>query len=112
VGLPKGVHRVRRKLANGKSRYHFYAWRGGPKFWVDDIQEPTDTDFHIAFAEAFDRPQPKSMLTPALVDLFLSSASRAKSPRSFADQRKWLLRFAQYFYDAPAVIFEERESRG
>lgn len=27
--FPKGVHRVRRKVATGV-RYHFYAWRGGP----------------------------------------------------------------------------------
>ncbi|MGQ3486964.1 tyrosine-type recombinase/integrase [Roseovarius pacificus] len=51
-------------------------------------------------------------MTPALVDLFLSSAARAKSLRSFADQKKWLLRFATHFKDAPAVIFEERGSRG
>ncbi|WP_090026900.1 tyrosine-type recombinase/integrase [Lutimaribacter saemankumensis] len=59
-----------------------------------------------------ERPQPKSVLTPSLVDWFLSSAARAKSSRSFADQRKWLLRFAEHFHDAPAVIFEERGSRG
>lgn len=27
----KGIHRVRRKLANGSYRVHYYAWRGGPK---------------------------------------------------------------------------------
>lgn len=45
--LPKGVHRVRRKLANGQSRFHFYAWRGrgAPKFWEDDKRNPTDPDF-------------------------------------------------------------------
>ena len=47
-----------------------------------------------------------------MVDMFLSSAARAKGQRSFADQRKWLLRFADHFLDAPAVIFEERGSRG
>lgn len=26
-----GIHKVKRKLANGKVREHFYAWRGGPK---------------------------------------------------------------------------------
>lgn len=110
--IPKGVHRVRRRLAKGGSRHHFYAWRGGPKFWVDDIRDPTDPDFHIAFAEAFARPKPRTRMTPDLVNLFLSSAARARSPRSFADQRRWLLRFAEYFHDAPAIIFEERGSRG
>lgn len=110
--LPKGVHRVRRKLASGRSRYHFYAWRGGPRFWVDEIPMPKDPDFHLAFAEAINRPKPATLTTASMVDLFLSSAARAKSPRSFADQRKWLQRFATHFHDAPAIIFEERASRG
>nr|WP_246237436.1 tyrosine-type recombinase/integrase [Halovulum dunhuangense] len=109
--MPKGVHRVRRRLASGKSRFHFYAWRGGPKFWVDDFKTPRDPDFHLAFADAIKRPKPKALMTPALVDLFLSSAARAKAARSFEDQQKWLLRFAAHFKDAPAVIFEERGSR-
>lgn len=110
--LPKGVHRVRRKLASGRSRFHFYAWRGGPRFWVDDVAKPKDPDFHVAFAEAINRPKTSILTTASLVDLFLSSAARAKSQRSFADQRKWLLRFAAHFHDAPAIIFEERGSRG
>ncbi len=27
----KGIHKVKRRLANGEVRVHFYAWRGGPK---------------------------------------------------------------------------------
>lgn len=111
MALPKGVHRVRRKLASGKSRYHFYAWRGGTKFWVDEMPNPRDPDFHVAFAEAIARPAPKAMMTSAMVDMFLSSPACAKAPRSKADQRKWLLRFAAHFHDAPVVIFEERGSR-
>ena len=110
--LPKGVHRVRRKLASGRSRYHFYAWRGGPKFWVDEVQNPRDPDFHVAFADTVQRPKPSALMVPTLVDMFLSSAARAKSTRSYLDQRKWLLRFAEHFHDAPAAIFEERGSRG
>ncbi|WP_152463679.1 tyrosine-type recombinase/integrase [Roseivivax sp. THAF30] len=110
--MPKGIHRVRRKLVSGKSRFHFYAWRGGPKFWVDDVHSPRDPDFQLAFAEAIKRPEPKILMTPRLVDEFLSSAARAKAKRSFADQRKWLLRFAEHFHDAPVAIFEERGARG
>lgn len=73
---------------------------------------PKDPDFHLAFAEAINRPKPATLTTASMVDLFLSSAARAKSPRSFADQRKWLVRFASHFHDAPAIIFEERASRG
>ncbi|MGY9045987.1 integrase [Puniceibacterium antarcticum] len=110
--LPKGVHRVRRKLTSGKSRFHFYAWRGGPKFWEDEQRKPSDSAFYRAFAEATARPKPADYMVPQMVDDLLSSTARAKGDRSFADQRKWLLRFAEHFQDAPAAIFEERGSRG
>jgi integrase len=75
------------------------------------MPNPRDPDFHVAFAEAIARPAPKAMMTSAMVDMFLSSPACAKAPRSKADQRKWLLRFAAHFHDAPVVIFEERGSR-
>ena len=104
MALPKGVHRVRRKLSSGRSRFHFYAWRGGPKFWLDDTPNPRDPDFNVAYADAIKRPQSKAIMVPKMVDMFLGSAARAKASRSFADQRKWLLRFAEHFQDAPAIL--------
>lgn len=109
--LPKGVHRVRRKLVSGV-RWHFYAWRGGPKFWVDDKRQPTDPEFFRSFAEATARPKPADYMTPQMVDDFLSSTAMPKAERSRRDLRKWGLRFAEHFKDAPVVIFEERGSRG
>ncbi|MEW9919368.1 tyrosine-type recombinase/integrase [Marimonas sp. MJW-29] len=79
---------------------------------MDDIPNPRDPDFNVAYADAIKRPKPKAIMTPTMVDMFLGSAARAKAPRSFEDQRKWLLRLAKHFHDAPAVIFEERGSRG
>lgn len=112
--LPKGVHRVRRKLASGKSRFHFYAWRGrgAPKFWEDENRVPNDSDFFVAYAEVVERPKPSQLMTAKMCDDFLSSTARAKGERSFSDQKRWVLRFSTHFHDAPASIFEERGSRG
>ena len=110
--LPRGVHRVRRKLASGKSRYHFYAWRGGPKIWEDEHIKPTDQAFYVAFAEAIARPKPSEYMVPNMVDDFLSSTAMPKGDRSQLDVKKWAGRFAEHFKDAPAIIFEERGSRG
>ncbi len=112
--LPKGIHRVRRKLASGKSRFHFYYGRGkgSPKFWEDDHRNPTDPDFLIAYAEIAKRPKPSVLTCPALVELFFDSAAMPKGDRSKQDIKKWLLRWAAHFHDAPAVIWEERGSRG
>ena len=32
----KGIHRVKRPLSGGRIRYHYYAWRSGPRFWTCD----------------------------------------------------------------------------
>jgi len=109
--FPRKVHAVRRKLKDGV-RFHFYAWRGGPKFWVDAVHYPNSQEFFLAYTGAVERPRPADYMTQQLVDEFLSSTSMPKAKRSRADLRKWALRFAGHFKDAPAVIFEERGSRG
>lgn len=109
--FPDKVHAVRRKLKSGV-RFHFYAWRSGPKFWEDVVHYPTAPAFFQAYAEATARPQPASYMTYQMVDEFLSSTAMPKGERSRLDIRLWGLRFAEHFKDAPAVIFEERGSRG
>lgn len=109
--LPKGVHRVRRRLASGAVRFHFYAWRGGPKFWEGDEAHPTDPRFSVAFAEAVALPRPAAYMTPQMVDDFLSSPHMPKGARTRADYRLWALRFAAAFKDDPAALFEEPDSR-
>jgi integrase len=109
--FPDKVHAVRRKLKRGV-RFHFYAWRGGPKFWEDAVHYPTSPEFFQAFAEATTRPKSTIYTTLEMVDDFLSSTAMPKGERSRLDIRKWGLRFAEHFRDAPAVIFEDRGSRG
>lgn len=113
-GLPKGVHRVRRKTKAG-TKFHFYATRGGPKFWEGMEKMPSNSEFFIAFAEACERPSQvtKRLMTPTLVDKFLSSLAVAElAPRTQKDYRKWCLRFAEAFKDDPVAMFSEPESRG
>lgn len=109
--LPKGVHRVRRKVLSGV-KYHFYAWRGGPKFWEDTEYFPTAPAFFHAYSDCTKRPATNVLLTERLVDDFLSSASMPRGERSKEDIRKWALRFSKEFGADPAVMFEERASRG
>lgn len=111
VRLPRGVHAVRRVKTVGVL-FHFYAWRGGPKFWTDTCHYPNAPEFHAAYAEAIKLPKPASYMTSAMVDDFLSSPHvLTKGERTQADYRKWALRFAEAFKDDPAAIFEEPESR-
>lgn len=108
--LPHGVHRVGRRVKAGV-RWHFYAWRGGPKFWTDIKRHPTDPEFFIALGHACQLPKPATYMTPQMVDDFLSSPYMPKGERTRSDYRKWALRFADAFKDDPASLFEEPESR-
>lgn len=85
--LPDGVHRVRRKLVGGTVRFHFYAWRGGPKFWAGTEFRPTDPKFSLAYAAAVGLPKPSALMVPKLVDDFLSSPHMPKGERTKADYR-------------------------
>ena len=109
--LPRGVHRVRRKLVNGKFRYHFYVARGGDKFWVDDVPNPIDPEFSTSYAEVRQRPVRNAHLVEFQVEQFLASSAVPKADRSRRDQKKWLLRFAKHFSQAPIKMFSEPKSR-
>lgn len=109
--LPKGVHRVRRSVKSG-AHFHFYAWRGGPKFWVDTLKYPTDPRFFLSFAEVCKRPEPTEELIGQLISDFLSSADMPKKERSKEDIRLWASRFMAEFGDDPIAMFKEPASRG
>src|SRR2546421_11876152 len=44
----KGIHKVKRRLANGETKVHFYAWRGGPALQA----KPGTPEFVQAYHDA------------------------------------------------------------
>ncbi|MCA0846068.1 MULTISPECIES: tyrosine-type recombinase/integrase [Rhodobacterales] len=108
--LPKGVHRVRRKVSAGY-KYHFYAWRGGPKFWEDMARTPRVPDFFHAFAASTSKPERHAYLVAQLVDEFLSSDAMPPKARSREDVELWVKRFQVEFGEDPVAMFEEPASR-
>lgn len=46
----KGIHKVKRKLANGEMRVHFYAWRGGPAILAKPGTPEFVREYHDAHA--------------------------------------------------------------
>ena len=115
TSLPEGVHRVRAKLASGKSRFYF-SLRGVPKsrFFTSNEAYPRSSDFHAAYAAAQleHSPRASGTLTSSLVDDFYSSAEFTKlKPRTQSDYRLWLDRFSEEFGADPIQMFAEWESR-
>ncbi|PUB13694.1 tyrosine-type recombinase/integrase [Yoonia sediminilitoris] len=114
--LPEGVHRVERKLADGRSRFHFYAERGNKhsKFWSGYVRCPVDLEFRQAWTAKISRPKPIGISTSTVIDRFLSSAEFvvAIRPRTQSDYRGWLKKFDASFGEDSIKLFEEPESRG
>lgn len=108
--LPKGVHRVRRKLKCGV-KYHFYAWRSGPKFWEDAIPHPVSPEFFQAFAACSVPQKSSANLIDGLVTDFLSSDAMPPKARSREDVELWIKKFQVEFGEDPIAMFEEPASR-
>jgi hypothetical protein len=71
----KGIHRVRRRLANGAVRDHYYAWRGGPVINAT----PGTSEFVRLFTEAHaSLRQPKAGTLMTMIAEFKASADFKK----------------------------------
>ena len=65
----KGIHKVKRRLANGKINVHYYAWRGGPKM----LSEPGTPEFaaeHQKYLEALNRKSKPTDTIETLIEYF------------------------------------------
>ena len=64
----KGLHRVRKRLADGSERLHFYAWRGGPRIESDYGTPDFQREFGLLHQEDTDRRRAGAL--PRLVRIF------------------------------------------
>jgi len=71
----KGIHKVKRKLADGSKRTHYYAWRGGPR--MKSRPEDKNDAFAIEYAEHKRHAEGKTdLLLSDLIDRFTGSTSK------------------------------------
>jgi integrase len=81
--LLKGVHKVKRRLADGTEATYYYAWRGGPR--ID--AEPGTEAFAVAYAEA-----KKKRIAPGkglFFNLIAEFRSSAEFPRNKSTSRAY-----------------------
>ena len=81
--LPKGVHKVPRKLAGGRVAEHWYAWRGGPN--ILSVSADNATALQAAITAAYDgaiakfntfvAPPPAPAILDTLITRFLGPAA-------------------------------------
>lgn len=106
----KGINRVTKKLASGKSVTYHYAWKGGPRL----KGAPGSPEFHESYnkAVASRRTAPKEQLQ-SILDKFEASTDFADlAERTRKDYRKLLRIIEAAFGDFPISALEDRRTRG
>lgn len=106
----KGIHRVKRQLANGELKVHFYAWRGGPAIQAKPGTPEFVREYHDAHASL---RQPRA-------GTFMTIIAQYKAAPEFtglaASTRRAYLAYIKLiedgFGDLPVAALADRRVRG
>jgi integrase len=107
----KGLHKVRKKLADGTVAIYYYAWRGGPRL----EGQPGSPEFHTAFRDVTSGMTAKRSTGTLedILDAFQNSdAFLSLAPRTRQDYRKLLRAISNEFGDFPLAALTDRKARG
>ena len=106
----KGIHHVRKRLANGQIKDFCYAWRGGPRITA----EPGTPEFIGQYREAhaaLRRPKAGTFMT--LIAEFKASAEfRRLAPSTVRAYTAYIKLIEQAFSDLPLAALDDRRIRG
>jgi integrase len=112
----EGVHFVRRRLSGGKSRWHVYAWRGGPKIMeaVSEAKPALTPEAVAAYTEAhLDRSKPLTDTFGSLCTAYLASPEYQRLAASTRKQwRVWVDRAREEFGHCKLKLFADPRMRG
>lgn len=75
----KGIHKVKRQLANGEVNWHYYAWRGGPKM----LSAPGTEEFAVELARHKQERLPAETNT---IDALISAFEKSPAFRALAQK--------------------------
>lgn len=106
----KGINRITRKLASGKTVTYHYAWKGGPRL----EGEPGSPEFVASYNRAVTaRRAPRNDLLISILDRFEQSTEFADlADRTRKDYRRLIKIIELEFGDFPLAAIEDRRTRG
>ena len=112
----KGLMKVKKTLASGKTIYYCYAWRGGPllKTKAGEPMQPGDPLLPRAFAEATkDRQVDKSETMNALITEYRSSTDFLnKAEKTRREYDRYLDMIRDKFGKLPLFAVQDKRHRG
>jgi hypothetical protein len=102
-----------KKLADGRVKTYWYAWRGGPRL----VGEPGTPEFVASYNAAVATRAPKIAADKTLTDLIRGYLKGGRfnntlSPRTQSDYRKILDRVEKKFGTMPPAAAKRPETRG
>ncbi len=108
----KGVHKVKRRLATGEVRTHFYAWRGGPKIEADPGTPAFLAEFQALTADR-DRPKHHDGTLQFLITAYQKTpAFKDLSPVTQKGYKQRIRKIEAEFGDMPIKAVEDPRVRG
>jgi hypothetical protein len=106
----KGIHKVKKRLASGEIRVHFYAWRGGPAIQA----KPGTPEFVHAYNEAHSslrQPRAGTLMT-IIADYKASPEFTKLAPSTRRAYLIYIKLIEDAFGDLPLAAFADRRVRG
>lgn len=123
LGDLTGIHKVRKTLASGVSRYYYYTYRGGLLFWKTDgapISEPAPRQFMEAYQRKLREKPPADRYAPDTIgrliqafDRWLDSPNNPRQPgeRTKAQYRASFEAIRNEFGPVKLIAFQSRKMR-
>lgn len=114
-----GIHRPKKKLANGEVRTYHYVFRGGPQFWNSasgiKVGSPEYLDAYFSKSKASQTkgsgaPEGRGATSSVIRRYKNSIHFQNLAPRTKKDYIKFLNSFDEEFGPDPIKLFEEKES--
>ena len=106
----KGVHRVRKRLADGTLRTYHYAWRGGPRL-SGELGSPEFVTSYQQAHESRRRPL-EGTLKAVLVEYAGGAEFGRLSDSSKREYRRYLVKIEAAFGTMPLAALSDPRVRG
>jgi integrase len=106
----KGIHKVKRKLASGEFREHYYAWRGGPPLKSRPGTPEFIREYNDAHA-ALRKPKAGTLMT-IIAEYKASAEFKKLAPSTLRSYSAYIKLIEDDFGDLPLAALEDRRVRG